>query len=190
MYCEICGVFFEGKKCPNARHHSKMMKVASLLPDGARAFTDFEDYKEEGYYAINNGNTDEEVYNGYLKLGFCYYVRFMYSTGWGSSITYNTYMAMINHSSLYEQDSHKEVCDRLLKEFGSVFGLEAGKTYVFEYGIDRYIENSLVLAYHRFNDWFITNKKTGNTEKVSGSDIRKTATEDFVFGYAKCLFNE
>lgn len=190
MYCEICGTFFEGKKCPNTKNHSKIKKIASLMPDGNDALMDLESYKEEGYNLISEGTTDDEVYTGYLKLGFSYYIRFQNSQNWGSSITFNTYMAMLNHSSLYEEEKHKEVCSRLRDEFGSVFGLADGKTYVFEFGVERYIENSLFLAYYRFDTWHITEKKTGIVKEVDVKDIRKTATEDFVFGYAKCLFKK
>ena len=36
--------------------------------------------------------------------------------------------------------------------------------------------------------WVITNKETGIEDVISYKLLRKTATDDFVFGYAKCLF--
>ena len=187
--CEVCGFDLTVKgKCPKVKYHPKFKKIQSLVKDGVSAFSDLESFKQSAYDSLDSANSVEEEVTAYKKLGYAFYVRFIKMNP-DSSLTYETYMGLLlSSNSLYEIDKHQDAFDSIVNEYGKIFGMERGKTYVFEDGITRYIENSMFRAYAYTSGWVITNKETGIEDVIPYKLLRKTATDDFVFGYAKCLF--
>lgn len=187
--CEVCGFDLTVKgKCPKVKYHPKFKKIQSLIEDGGSAFSDLESFKQSAYDSLDSANSVEDEIKAYKKLGYAFYVRFIKMNP-DSSLTYETYMGLLlNSNSLYEIDKHQDAFDSLVNEYGKIFGMEKGKTYVFEDDVTRYIENSMFRAYTYTSGWVITDKETGVEDVIPYKLLRKTATDDFVFGYAKCLF--
>lgn len=184
MVCTVCGAEVKKGRCTWAKYHPRIKAIQGYFSDGQDAFTKTNTFR-------NNAMSNLD----YERLGFLYYIDFMKGRDWKPNITYPTYMGMILQSGVLpylEKDSNEY--NQLKQTYGLVYGFELGSGDLFDYGVARFFENSMFRAYFKKDTWFITKKDYINrdkevTKRVPEKSLKKSSTEDYVLGYAKCLFD-
>jgi hypothetical protein len=192
MYCEICGSECIGK-CRNTKLHNKIKALAKSYGNMAYdAICKNEEFKCEAYHDKNEAEKTGDV-DAYIeaskRLMFAYYMRFLKAFNGNTTITLDTYSGMVLKSRPKNFNAFPEAYETLVREFGLIYGLHTGGTYVLAHEHMRIIENSLFLAYTDVapNSWTIQFKQTGETVDIPFKKLQKSSSNDFVMGYVKCL---
>ena len=190
-YCEICGYLYgHNGKCPRSKvAHSKIDKLISDYGNIVKdAIHNPEALQTDVAELLEVADNEKDIDKAYTALVMVYYIRFLRTHDWKSSISFKTYWGMLIHSCPEKFDVNLE---RYKSLYGEFEGLKKGMTYALEETKSgneiRVMENSLFFIYTDDFGWILRCKKNDKSMGINFKELPRNSSEDYVMGYAKCL---
>lgn len=137
---------------------------------------------------IADSKDEQEIDSAYTDMVMAYYIDFQRKVGWTSTLTFESYWAMLNYANSRIFEDRAGVYDA---RYGRIRGLQRNTTRAFENTIDnekvKIFEDHLFIARTDRFGWVIYKKAGQQTMGVNYQALPKNSSQDFVMGYCKCL---